>query len=79
VPHIIGIAGVAEAGGETVDQPIALSVSASGKNAPVLCQAPAVEINYDPTPADPSQIELRRATLRLHRGPFRVGVTYCHK
>jgi hypothetical protein len=68
VPDVIRIAGVAEAGGETVDEPDGLVRLAQQQRTGVGGHHPAVEIRYHPTPAGPSESHLLRATLCPHRG-----------
>ena len=69
VPDVIRMAGVAEAGGEAVDEPDGLVRLAQQQRAGVGRHHPAVEIRHHPTPAGPSESHLLRATL-LHRGAF---------
>ena len=73
------IAEILEAGGETFDQPDGLVRLAEQESPGVRGNHPAVEIRHYAAAAGPSKIHLARATLRLHRGAPRIGVTYSRK
>lgn len=68
VDDIDRIALIPKAGGKALDQGNRLVGLTEQQGAGVGGHHPAVEIRHDATAADPSKIDLARATLRLHRG-----------